>query len=159
MKSVETDETFDLVPDNVSKAITGQTRAVIINSPNNPTGQLYSSDSIAELGRLLESASQRFETTIYLISDEPYRKIIFDDWQVPSIFEHVRNSIVLSSFSKDLSLPGERIGYMAVHPEADDKLALLDAMTLATRILGFVDDRILELCYNALDEGGSVDKT
>ena len=116
-----------------------KTKAVLINSPNNPTGQLYSADSIAALGDLLDSASQRFKTTIYLISDEPYRKIIYDDHEVPSIFEFVRNSIVLSSFSKDLSLPGERIGYLAVHPEADDKAALLDAMTLATRILGFVN--------------------
>ena len=132
-------EGYKVTPQSLEGAVSPRTVGLILNSPNNPTGQLYSSDSIAELGRLLESASQRFETTIYLISDEPYRKIIFDDWQVPSIFEHVRNSIVLSSFSKDLSLPGERIGYLAVHPEADDKTALLDAMTLATRILGFVN--------------------
>jgi aspartate aminotransferase len=123
----------------IEEALTGKTKAVIINSPNNPTGQLYSAESIVALGHLLDEAGMRFGTTIYLISDEPYRKIIFDDLQVPPIFKHVRNSIVLSSFSKDLSLPGERIGYLAVHPQADDKLALLDAMTLATRILGFVN--------------------
>jgi len=138
-KVVNTDAEFNIDLGAIEQALGEKTRAVIINSPNNPTGQLYSAESIAALGRLLESASQKFESTIYLISDEPYRKIIFDDWEVPSIFEHVRNSIVLSSFSKDLSLPGERIGYLAVHPEADDKTALLDAMTLATRILGFVN--------------------
>ena len=138
-KVVNTDAEFNIDLGAIEQALSDKTRAVIINSPNNPTGQLYSAESIAALGRLLESASQKFESTIYLISDEPYRKIIFDDWEVPSIFEHVRNSIVLSSFSKDLSLPGERIGYLAVHPEADDKTALLDAMTLATRILGFVN--------------------
>ena len=138
-KVVNTDAEFNIDLETIEQALGDKTRAVIINSPNNPTGQLYSAESIAALGRLLESASQKFESTIYLISDEPYRKIIFDDWEVPSIFEHVRNSIVLSSFSKDLSLPGERIGYLAVHPEADDKTALLDAMTLATRILGFVN--------------------
>lgn len=138
-KVVNTDDEFNIDLQAIGEALTEKTKAVIINSPNNPTGQLYPAESIAALGKLLEEASQRFETTIYLISDEPYRKIVYDDHQVPSIFEHVRNSIVLSSFSKDLSLPGERIGYLAVHPEADDKLALLDAMTLATRILGFVN--------------------
>lgn len=138
-KVVNTDNEFNIDLQAIEEALSEKTKAVIINSPNNPTGQLYPEESISGLGRLLEEASQRFDTTIYLISDEPYRKIVYDDYQVPSIFEHVRNSIVLSSFSKDLSLPGERIGYLAVHPEADDKLALLDAMTLATRILGFVN--------------------
>ncbi len=136
---VNTDDQFNIDLDAIEAVVSEKTKAVIINSPNNPTGQLYSAEAIAELGNLLDRASQKFATTIYLISDEPYRKIIFDDHEVPSIFEHVRNSIVLSSFSKDLSLPGERIGYLAVHPEADDKAALLDAMTLATRILGFVN--------------------
>ena len=138
-KVVKTDDQFNIDLAAIEEVLSEKTKAVLINSPNNPTGQLYSADSIAALGDLLDSASQRFETTIYLISDEPYRKIIYDDHEVPSIFEFVRNSIVLSSFSKDLSLPGERIGYLAVHPEADDKAALLDAMTLATRILGFVN--------------------
>ena len=138
-KVVQTDEEFNLDLQAIEEALTDKTKAVIINSPNNPTGQLYSAESIVALGHLLDEAGMRFGNTIYLISDEPYRKIIFDDLQVPPIFKHVRNSIVLSSFSKDLSLPGERIGYLAVHPQADDKLALLDAMTLATRILGFVN--------------------
>ncbi|NNF47502.1 MAG: pyridoxal phosphate-dependent aminotransferase [Desulfofustis sp.] len=136
---VNTDEQFNIDLVAIEEVLSEKTKAVIINSPNNPTGQLYSAESIAALGNLLDRTAQKFSTTIYLISDEPYRKIIFDDHKVPSIFEHVRNSIVLSSFSKDLSLPGERIGYLAVHPEADDKTALLDAMTLATRILGFVN--------------------
>ncbi|MBT8328991.1 MAG: pyridoxal phosphate-dependent aminotransferase [Desulfofustis sp.] len=136
---VNTDDQFNIDLGAIEEVLSEKTKAVIINSPNNPTGQLYSAESIAALGNLLDRTAQKFSTTIYLISDEPYRKIVFDDHEVPSIFEHVRNSIVLSSFSKDLSLPGERIGYLAVHPEADDKTALLDAMTLATRILGFVN--------------------
>lgn len=136
---VQTDSEFNIDLGNIEDALTDKTKAVIINSPNNPTGQLYSAESIAALGKLLDDASHRYGTTIYLISDEPYRKIVFDNLEVPPIFQHVRNSIVLSSFSKDLSLPGERIGYLAVHPDADDKKALLDAMTLATRILGFVN--------------------
>lgn len=138
-KVVQTDDEFNLDLEGIEAALSEKTRAVIINSPNNPTGQLYTAESISALGQLLEVAGKKFGSTIYLISDEPYRKIIFDDYQVPPIFQHVRNSIVLSSFSKDLSLPGERIGYLALHPEVDDKALLLDAMTLATRILGFVN--------------------
>jgi aspartate aminotransferase len=138
-KVVQTNDEFDIDLSAIEEAISDKTRVVIVNSPNNPTGQIYSAESIIALGQLLEAAGNKYGSTIYLISDEPYRKIIFDDFEVPPIFKHVRNSIVLSSFSKDLSLPGERIGYLAVHPEADDKAALLDAMTLATRILGYVN--------------------
>jgi aspartate aminotransferase len=138
-KVVQTNDEFDIDLRAIEEAISDKTRVVIVNSPNNPTGQIYSAESIIALGQLLEAAGNKYGSTIYLISDEPYRKIIFDDFEVPPIFKHVRNSIVLSSFSKDLSLPGERIGYLAVHPEADDKAALLDAMTLATRILGYVN--------------------
>ncbi len=138
-KVVQTDSEFNLDLDAISEAISDKTRAVIINSPNNPTGQIYPAQAIIALGNLLEEAGNSFGTSIYLISDEPYRKIVFDDHLVPPIFQHVRNSIVISSFSKDLSLPGERIGYLALHPEADDKKAVIDAMTLATRILGFVN--------------------
>ena len=136
---VDTDDDFNLDLAAIEAAISTKTKAIIINSPNNPTGQIYPAESLAALGRLLEEAGKRLATTIYLIADEPYRKIIFDDNTVPSVFTAYRNSIVVSSYSKDLSLPGERIGYLAVHPEIDDKAALLDAMTLANRILGFVN--------------------
>mgnify|MGYP001557609154 CR=1 FL=1 len=138
-KVVNTTDDFKLDLEAIKDAITEKTKAIIINSPNNPTGQIYSQDSIKELGALLETEGNRYGRTIYLISDEPYRKIVFDNLSVPPIFGLVRNSIVLSSFSKDLSLPGERIGYLALHPEADHKNAIIDAMTLATRILGFVN--------------------
>jgi len=138
-KIVKTDEQFNLDFKAIEAAISEKTKALIINSPNNPTGQIYSDEAIVTLGKLLEAAENKFGTSIYLISDEPYRKIVFDNNSVPPIFKHIRNSIVLSSFSKDLSLPGERIGYLAVHPEADDKAAIVDAMTMATRILGFVN--------------------
>lgn len=138
-KIVSTAEDFSLDIDAISQAITAKTKAIIINSPNNPTGQIYSSDSLDSLAAVLEDAGKRFGTNIYLISDEPYRKIVYDDYAVPSIFQSYRNSIVVSSYSKDLSLPGERIGYIAVHPEAEDFEALLGAMTLANRILGFVN--------------------
>jgi len=138
-KVVQTDAEFNLDMAAIEAAITEKTKVVITNSPNNPTGQIYSQESLNELGALLDKKGAEFKTTIYMIADEPYRKIIFDDNVVGSIFQATNNSIVLSSYSKDLSLPGERIGYLAVHPDIADKGALLDAMTLANRILGFVN--------------------
>jgi len=136
---VRTDETFNIDLGAIESALTDKTKAVIINSPNNPTGQIYPAETLAELGRLLAEAGERFGTTLYLIADEPYRKIVFDGAVVPSILRAYRNSIVVSSYSKDLSLPGERIGYIAVHPEIEEKGELMDALTLANRILGFVN--------------------
>ncbi len=136
---VATDKNFNLDFEALQEALSENTKAIIINSPNNPTGQIYSRQDLETLGKLLDEAQKRFGTSIYLIADEPYRKIVFKGHTVPSIFQSYRNSIVLSSYSKDLSLPGERIGYMAVHPEIEDKGSLLNAMTLANRILGFVN--------------------
>lgn len=138
-KIVATDEEFNLDIPAIEAALSEKTKAVLINSPNNPTGQVYSTESLQELGRLLDKAGEQFCRSIYLLSDEPYRKIVFDDCEVPSIMATTTNSIVVSSYSKDLSLPGERIGYIAVHPEMEEKTPLLDAMTLANRILGFVN--------------------
>ncbi len=136
---VATDSEFNLDLEAIEAAITGKTKAIIINSPNNPTGQIYSAESLNSLGRLLTKSASEHDSSIYMISDEPYRKIIFDDNTVPSIFRSYKNSIVVSSYSKDLSLPGERIGYLAVHPDIEDKLNLVNSLTLANRILGFVN--------------------
>jgi aspartate aminotransferase len=138
-KVVNTKEDFSLDLDAIKEAITANTKALIINSPNNPTGQIYPESDMKALGELLSECQKEFGTTIYMLSDEPYRKIIFDDYTVPSIFQSYQNSIVVSSYSKDLSLPGERIGYIAVHPDIEAKQPLLGAMTLANRILGFVN--------------------
>jgi len=135
---VPTGPDFDLDLKALVAAITPKTKAIIINSPNNPTGQIYSGEAIHKLGHVLEAASEKFGA-IYLIADEPYRKIVFDNHTVPSIFKNYQNSIVVSSFSKDLSLPGERIGFIACHPEIDSRAELMDAMILANRILGFVN--------------------
>lgn len=134
-KIVNTARDFSLDLAAIEAAITPKTKAIIINSPNNPTGQIYSATELAGLGAILARAGQ----TIYLISDEPYRKIVYDGHTVPSIFKAYRNSLIVSSYSKELSLPGERIGYIAVHPEIEGKPQLLGAMTLANRILGFVN--------------------
>lgn len=135
---VETDAEFDLDLNKIAAAINEKTKAIIINSPNNPTGQIYSAEKIHTLGHLLEAASKKFGT-VYLISDEPYRKIVYEGNKVPSILRNYANSIIVSSFSKDLSLPGERIGYIAIHPDIAEKEALVEALTLANRILGFVN--------------------
>jgi aspartate aminotransferase len=138
-KVVPTDEEFNLDLAAIEEALSEKTKVVLVNSPNNPTGQIYSEESLMALGRLLDSAGEKFCTTIYLVSDEPYRKLVYDGHEVPSIMAATRNSIVVSSYSKDLSLPGERIGFLAVHPEIEGKNSLLDALTLANRILGFVN--------------------
>lgn len=136
---VDTAVDFGLDLAAIEAGLNERTKAIIVNSPNNPTGQIYSEESLAGLAELLNVAGKKYGTTIYIISDEPYRKLTFDGNQVPSVMQAYRNSIVVSSFSKDLSLPGERIGYIAVHPDIDLKNDLLGALTLANRILGFVN--------------------
>lgn len=139
LKEVRTREDFQPDPATLEVALTPRTKAVIINSPNNPTGVVYTENSLRELSALLNAKSKEFETTIYLISDEPYAKLVYDDVQVPSVFLAYRNSLVVTSHSKDLSLAGERIGYVAVHPEADDAGLLFEGMVFCNRTLGFVN--------------------
>jgi aspartate aminotransferase len=158
-KVVSTDDSFGLDLGAIEAIINEKTKAIIINSPNNPTGQIYSQESLAALGKVLATASQKYSGTIFLIADEPYRKIVFDNNDVPSIMQAYPNSIVVSSYSKDLSLPGERIGYIALHPEIDEKLPLVGALTLANRILGFVNAPALMQRVVAELQGASVDNS
>jgi aspartate aminotransferase len=157
LKTVPTKPDFTLDLDAVSGAITQKTKAVLINSPNNPTGQVYSKESIDELGRLLKEQSKKLNRTVYLISDEPYRKIVYEGCSVPSIFESYNESIIANSYSKDISIPGERIGYIAVHPEASFNKELIEGMALANRILGFVNAPALMQRVVASCQGSSVD--
>ncbi|MDR0478055.1 MAG: pyridoxal phosphate-dependent aminotransferase [Desulfobulbaceae bacterium] len=136
---VDTDAEFRLDLAAIEKAINDKTKAIIVNSPNNPTGQIYSAGELKRLGELLAAAGKKRGSAIYLISDEPYRGIVFDGQTCPAIFPVYRETIIVSSHSKDLSLPGERIGFAAVHPDIEEKGALLAALTLANRILGFVN--------------------
>ncbi len=136
---VKTRPDFTLDLEAMSAAFTAKTKAVIINSPNNPTGQIYSEESLNRLGALLRDKSTEFGQTIYLISDEPYRKIVYNGATVPSIFNCYPESIITTSYSKDLSLPGERIGYIAINPSASFLADLTNGMSLANRILGFVN--------------------
>lgn len=139
LKPVPTLPDFNLDLDRIEQAISPKTKIVLINSPNNPTGQIYPAESLTQLGRILERKSSEFGHIIYLVSDEPYRKIVYDNCSVPCTFQHYANSLITSSFSKDLSLPGERIGFVAVGPAAEDVGRIVDALTLANRILGFVN--------------------
>jgi aspartate aminotransferase len=173
---VPTKSDFSLDLDAIGQALTPKTKAILINSPNNPTGKVYEAASLKQLGEVLALSGQKNHQTIYLISDEPYRKIVYDQMEVPGIFQAYPESIVVTSYSKDLSLPGERIGYLAVNPLAPDKGEMVEAMTFSNRILGFVNapalmQRILpelqgltvdislyqkkrDLFYNGLKEAG-----
>ena len=136
---VPTLEDFALDLGAIEAAISERTKVVLINSPNNPTGQVYDRDSLEALGDLIRTSSSKLGKNLYLVSDEPYRKIVYDSVAVPSILESYPNSIVATSYSKDVSLPGERLGYLVVHPEADQVDALVGGIILANRILGFVN--------------------
>jgi len=130
---------FDLDVDAIQSRITDRTAALIINSPNNPTGRIYPEPTLRRLAAMLRAASERAGRAIYLLSDEPYRKLAYDGAQVPGVMALYPHSIVVTSYSKDLSLPGERIGFAAVNPAADDAGKLVDGIILATRILGYVN--------------------
>ncbi len=157
LKTVPTHPDFSLDLDAMAAAITPRTKVVLINSPNNPTGQIYSRESLFRLGELLAAKSADYERTIYLISDEPYRKIVFDDHVVPSIFAVYADSIVATSYSKDISIPGERIGYAALNPKANHREDVMNGMALANRILGFVNAPALMQRIVACLQGTSVD--
>jgi aspartate aminotransferase len=139
LKTAPSRPDFQLDLAALAAAITPKTKVVLINSPNNPTGAVYSADSLEALGVLLETKSRDFGRSIYLISDEPYRKVVYDGITVPSIFTAYRESLIATSYSKDISIPGERIGFVAVNPRASHRKALLGGMALANRILGFVN--------------------
>ena len=157
LKTVPTRPDFTLDLEAMTTAFSPRTKVVLINSPNNPTGQIYDRESLQGLGRILTEKSLQYGRTIYLISDEPYRKIIFDDAVVPSVFGVYPESIVCSSYSKDLSIPGERIGFAAVHPAAQHKHMLVTGINLANRILGFVNAPALMQRVVSELQGQSVD--
>jgi len=133
--------------------ITKRTRAVIVNPPNNPTGVVYSEETILKLAAILEKKQKEYETDIYLISDEPYRELAYDGVEVPYLTKYYANTIVGYSYSKSLSLPGERIGYLVIPDEAADSGNLIAAANVATRILGFVNaptlqQKVVKACLN-----------
>jgi len=138
-KIVETKDDFSLDLEAMEKAVSEKTKVVLINSPNNPTGRVYDEESIRALSDILEKKSIEIGQEIYLISDEPYRDIVFDGVKVPSALKSYRNSIIATSYSKSISIPGERIGFLAINPGIADCELLTGGMILCTRILGFVN--------------------
>lgn len=147
--------TIDFQPklDEFEEKITQKTKAVIVNTPNNPTGVVYSEETIQKMASILEKKQKEYGTDIYLISDEPYRELAYDDVEVPYLTKYYANTIVGYSYSKSLSLPGERIGYLVIPDEASDSEKLIGAVNVATRILGFVNaptlqQKVVKACLN-----------
>lgn len=138
-REVFTDGNFQPDIKAIESALTPKTKAIIINTPNNPTGVVYNEEILKELGQMLSRKEAEFGTDIYVISDEPYAKISYDGIKIPSVFKFIKNSIVVTSHSKDLALPGERIGYLAVSPLVNNLELVMEAMTFTNRILGFVN--------------------
>lgn len=136
---VESDVGFQPDPSRLADAVTERTKAVIINSPNNPTGVVYSVDLVRQLAAVLQEKSKRLGREIYLISDEVYRHIVYGEMTLASVLAEYPLSIIVNSFSKDLGLAGERIGYIAISPRIPDAASLFAACATATRILGFVN--------------------
>lgn len=154
---VPTRPDFSLDLNAMAAAISKKTKVVLLNSPNNPTGQIYSEESLLGLATLLSNKSKHLGRTLYLICDEPYRKIVYGEANVPSIFNLFKNSIIVTSYSKDLSIPGERIGFAAVNPKAEFKDDLIAAMNVTHRILGFVNAPALMQRVVGCLQGLSVD--
>ncbi len=147
-------ETFWPDPEAVAAAITEKTKALIINTPNNPTGVVYPESVIRSIGKVLEEGSRKYGTEILMISDEPYRDIVFDGAEVPWIPDFYGNTVVGSSYSKTLSLPGERIGYLVIPSSVSDFENVISAANTATRILGYVNapslmQRVAARCLDA----------
>lgn len=132
-------ENFQIDIDSLEKNITPRTKAIIINSPNNPTGVIYTEETILKLSDTLYKKQEEFGTEIFLLSDEPYRRLVYDDANIPFITKYYDNSFVSYSFSKALSLPGERIGYVIANTNMSDFEDTMTALNVANRIMGFVN--------------------
>ncbi|MCI8638958.1 MAG: pyridoxal phosphate-dependent aminotransferase [Coprococcus sp.] len=147
--------TVDFQPklDEFEQKITAKTKAVIVNTPNNPTGVVYSEETIKKMASIMEEKQKEFGTDIFLISDEPYRELAYDGIEVPYLTKYYANTIVGYSYSKSLSLPGERIGYLVIPDEVSDSEMVISAANVANRILGFVNaptlqQKVIAKCLN-----------
>ena len=151
---VDAGKDFDLDVAAIEKLVGKKTKALISNSPNNPTGVVYSEETLKQLGKMLDGKQKELGKVIFLVNDEPYRKILFDGLVFPSHLRWYRNSLLVTSHSKDFSIPGERIGYVAVNPNLKGWKELIDAMTFANRVVGFVNapaiwQRVAGACQDA----------
>lgn len=149
--------TFQLDLEAMDKAITDKTRVVMLNSPNNPSGAVYDQASLEGLAAILEKHNAKRERPIYILADEPYRFLAFDGVKVPSLLPIYKYTVVCSSFSKNLSMAGERIGYALVNPAMEDMATVVGGVTLANRILGFVNAPALAQKLMARALGSGVD--
>ena len=138
-KLVNTKEDFALDLAAIESEVNQKTKAIIINSPNNPSGRVYDENSLNYLGKVLLKMKEKYGRPVYLLSDEPYSKLVYDGVRVPSVLKAYPYSLLITSYSKDLSLPGERIGYVAVNPEMENWRQIVDGLTFCNRILGFVN--------------------
>lgn len=146
--------TFQPNLEELEQKLSPKTRAVIVNTPHNPTGVVYSEETIKKLSAILEKKQQEYGSTIFLISDEPYRELAYDGVQVPYLTKYYKNTVVGYSFSKSLSLPGERIGYLVIPDELEDSETVITAATIANRILGSVNapslmQKVIKDCIDA----------
>ncbi len=156
-------KTFQLNLEAFEETITEKTKVVLVNNPNNPTGVIYSEDTIKKIGEILTAAEKRFGTDIYLFSDEPYRELAYDGKEVVFIPKFYHNTIIGYSWSKSLSIPGQRIGYLTVPSEVSDFENVIGGMSIATRILGFVNapsiaQKVVASCINAKTDVDGYDK-
>ena len=148
------EDDFHLDLEAMNRSISEKTRIVLINSPNNPTGQVYDQEELRKLSDILRAASTRFGRPILLVADEPYRFLSYDQISVPSILPLYEHSVVISSFSKNLALAGERIGYILLNPDMREKRSLMNGLIFTNRILGFVSaptigQQLLEFALHA----------
>lgn len=147
-------ETFQPNLEEFEQKITAKTRAVIVNTPHNPTGVVYSEETIKKLAAILEAKQKEFGSVIYLISDEPYRELAYDGVEVPYLTKYYANTVVGYSYSKSLSLPGERIGYLVIPDEADGSEEMITAAAIANRVSGSVNapsliQKVIGRCVDA----------
>jgi len=154
---VPTREDFSLDLKAVEAGINERTKAILINSPNNPTGKVYDAASLRGLAEIMARKSGQYRKAIYLVSDEPYRDIVYDGIRVPSVLKAYRNSLLAFSYSKSLSLSGERIGYIVAHPDCEALSELMGGLVLCNRMLGFVNAPALMQRVVARVQGLNVD--
>ena len=160
---VPTKADFSLDTDAIAKALNEKTAAVLINTPNNPTGKIYSEDDIKSLAEVLNAHEKKYGYKPYLISDEPYRAIAYDGREVAPAFPVYDEAVIVTSFAKNISIPGERIGYIAVNPRAKDAAEFIAACIFANRILGFVNapaffQKVVAKSWNAKVDYSSYEK-
>jgi aspartate aminotransferase len=159
VRIVETTEDFDIDPEAVAAAITERTKAIIVNTPNNPTGRIYSQQRMQQLAQVLADAERRWSHEIYLLADTPYSRITYDGLSNPLLFADHPNAVINHSHSKDLGLAGERIGYLVVSPRAVHRQRLRGACTFSNRVLGYVNAPALMQLAVARSIDATVDTT